>query len=124
MTTPVAEDQLARDLLQIYEDSYGVGADVVKVLSDENAIVVFLDGLRLQRNEEFLVEQGQGDQVVQTRQQFQQAIETPFRAAVERATGRRVVSFASITMLDPTYAIEIFRLAPESRTGPDERSAP
>ena len=38
------------------------------------------------------------------------AIETTFRAAVERATGRRVVSFASVIKLDPNYSVEIFRL--------------
>jgi hypothetical protein len=48
---------------------------------------------------------------------YQQAIETTFRAAVERATGRRVVSFASITKLSPHYVVEVFRLA-EQRPAP------
>jgi hypothetical protein len=43
---------------------------------------------------------------------YQQAIETTFRAAVEGTTGRRVVSFASITKLSPNYVVEVFPLGP------------
>ncbi len=50
--------------------------------------------------------------MIEVRARYQQAIETTFRAAVERATGRRVVSFVSVTKLDPNYIVEIFPLAP------------
>src|SRR3712207_6081568 len=76
----------------------------------EDAIVVFLDDLELQPNEEFLIGRDHGDAVVDVRARYQQAIETTFRAAVERVTGRRVISFASVTKLDPHYVVEIFRL--------------
>ena len=42
---------------------------------------------------------------------YEAAIETTFQAAVERATGRRVVSFVSATKLSPNYAVEIFHAA-------------
>jgi hypothetical protein len=45
---------------------------------------------------------------------FQEAIETTFSSAVERATGRRVIAFLSQTNLDPNFAVEIFRLAPRA----------
>ena len=51
-----------------------------------------------------------GDGVIEVRGRYQQAIETTFRAAVERITGRRVTSFASVTKLEPNYVVEIFRL--------------
>ena len=107
------EQSLGAELLRIHEDSYGRGASAVKIHEVDDAVVVFLDGLKLQRTEEFLVDAGHQDTVIQTRGQYQQAIEPTFRAAVERATGRRVISFASITKLDPNYVCEIFRLAPE-----------
>jgi hypothetical protein len=50
--------------------------------------------------------------VVEMRSRYEAAIETTFQAAVERATGRRVVSFVSATKLSPNYAVEIFRLGP------------
>lgn len=109
--TTQVQDALAEEILQIHEDSYGKGAAEVTVLVNDNAIVVFLDDLELQRNEEFLMNSGQGDSVVQMRGMFQQEIGTTYCAAVERVTGRRVTSFASVTKLDPNYAVEIFRLA-------------
>jgi uncharacterized protein YbcI len=101
---------LARDLLKIHEDSYGRGAGRVRVHILDDAVVCFLDDLELLPNEKTLIDAGDGDPVVHMRMRYQQAIEATFRAAVERATARRVISFASITKLSPNYAVEIFRL--------------
>lgn len=57
--------------------------------------------------------------MVEVRSRYQQAIEATFRAAVERATGRTVVSFVSATRLDPHWSIEVFRLAPETESTPE-----
>jgi hypothetical protein len=74
---------------------------------------VLLDELELLPNEEFLVENGHDDAVVKLRSEYQQAIEPTFRAAVERATGRRVIAFAShVSVEEPRFAIEVFRLEP------------
>jgi uncharacterized protein YbcI len=117
------KEDLGADLLKIHEDSYGKGAGSVKVFLDEDTVFVVMDELELQANEEFLIAEGHGDGVVAVRGRFQQAIETTFRAAVERATGRRVISFASVTKLDPNYIVEIFRLGPADETPLMPRSA-
>jgi len=114
-------DGLARDLLRIHQETYGKGAGRAKALVGEDIIVVVLDDLALQQSEEFLIGAGEGRAVIELRARFQQAIETTFRAAAERATGRRVISFASVTKLDPNYVVEIFRLG--ARTGETEGSA-
>ena len=108
-----AKSELAAEVLDIHLDSYGVGADSVEVLIEENSAVVMLDGLQLQRVEQFLVDDGRPDSVIQLRTEYQRLMETVFRAAVERATGRRVTSFLSSTHLDPHWSVEIFRLAPQ-----------
>jgi hypothetical protein len=42
---------------------------------------------------------------------YQHAIQASFRAAVERATGRRVIGFASMTSFDDhPFVAEIFKL--------------
>lgn len=117
-------NQLGAELLKIHEDSYGTGAVSTRALVDGDAIVVFLDGLELQQNEQLLIEGGFADSVLTQRSEFQQAIKPVFCAAVERVSGRRVVSFASMTKLDPTYSVEIFRLAPQdiSVEGSDDAS--
>jgi hypothetical protein len=62
-----------------------------------------------------MIEHDREDAVLELRHSFQMAIEPTFRAAVERATGRRVIGFASHTQLEePRFALEVFRLEPVS----------
>jgi len=62
-------------------------------------------------NEQFLVDNGQQDTVMEVRTRYQHAIRSSFSAAVERATGRTVVGFASTTSLEePRFMAEVFRL--------------
>ena len=103
---------LGSELLAIHEESYGTGAAKVIVHVIEDAVVAFLDGIDFHPSERFLIDNGQGETVVRTRSAYQDAIQSTFEAAVERATGRRVISFLSATKLDPPFSIEIFRLAP------------
>jgi uncharacterized protein YbcI len=112
---------LGAELLQIHQESYGATAREVRVHVLEDAVVCFLDGLQLMPSEQFLIEAGRSEAVIEVRSQYQQAIKPTFCAAVERATGRRVVSFISATKLSPTYAVEIFRLAPERPPPSDDR---
>lgn len=105
-------DAIAEEVLSLHRETYGKGARVAKALVDEDSVVVFLDDLELLPNEEFLIGGGEGQAVIEVRNRYQQAIGTSYRAAVERVTGRRVVSFVSATKLAPNYAVEIFRLGP------------
>ena len=74
-------------------------------------MIVVLDDIELLPNERFLAERGQQELVTQVRTQYQVAVRANFSAAVERATGRTVVGFASTTTLgDPSFSVEIFRL--------------
>ena len=113
-------DGLSEELLRIHQESYGAGAGEVRVHVLEDAVVCFLDELQLMPNEKFLIDSGRAHVVIEMRNQYQQAIEATFRAAVERATGRRVVSFVSATKLAPDYAVEIFRLGPETSPPPED----
>ena len=64
-------------------------------------------------NEEFLIDNGHGEIVGNIRSQYEKAIEPTFRAAVERATGRRVIAFSShVQVEEPRFMTEIFRLEP------------
>lgn len=115
LAPPAAEvaDAVSRDILAIQRDSYGRGAENVKAYVLDDMVIVVLDGLELLPNEVFMIGRGQTTAVREIREHFQQAIESTFRAAVERAIGRRVVGFASHVELDETpFAVEIFRLEP------------
>lgn len=103
---------IAEDLTAIHRDSYGRAAHDVQAHVIGDTVIVILDDLELLPNEEFLIEQGRADAVSELRSSFQQTIAPTFRAAVERATGRRVITFASHTQLEeePRFALEVFRL--------------
>ena len=74
-------------------------------------MIVVLDGLELLPNEKFLVENGEVDTVMEVRTRYQHAIRSSFSAAVERATGRTVIGFASTTSVEePRFMAEVFRL--------------
>ena len=104
-------DEVAREILRIYEESYGTGAENAETLVGDNWVIVVLDGLLLLPNEQFLVDNGQQDTVMEVRTRDQHAIRSSFSAAVERATGRTVVGFASTTSLEePRFMAEVFRL--------------
>jgi uncharacterized protein YbcI len=104
-------DEVAREILRIHEESYGRGAESAHAVVSEDWVVVVLDGLELLPNETFLVEKGEQDTVLQVRSQYQNAIRSTFSAAIERATGRRVIGFASTTSLEePRFMAEVFRL--------------
>jgi uncharacterized protein YbcI len=110
-TQQQVQAELARELLRIHNESYGKGAKNPRAIVEGDWVVVVLDELELLPNEKFLVESGRADTVSHVRMQYQQAIQSSFRAAVERATGRTVIGFASATSVEePRFAAEIFKL--------------
>jgi uncharacterized protein YbcI len=110
-TRQEVEDEISTEILRIHEESYGAGAESAHTYLGGDFVVVVLDKPVLLPNEQFLVENGKQDAVAQVRTQYQLAIQTSFRAAIERATGRNVIGFASTTSVgDPKFVAEIFKL--------------
>jgi uncharacterized protein YbcI len=106
-------DEISREILKIHEESYGNGAERAHAYVDviNGFVVVILDEPELLPNEKFLVENGKHETVAQVRTQYQHAIQATFTAAIERATGRTVVGFASTTSVEsPRFVVEIFKL--------------
>jgi uncharacterized protein YbcI len=107
-------DEIADSLHRIYEESYGRGAEHANAVVMGDFIIVVLDGLELLPNEDLLVRSGERDAVAQVRHQYEDAIQSTFRAAVERATGRKVIGFDSTTSVEePRFMVEVFKLEPE-----------
>jgi uncharacterized protein YbcI len=105
-------DEIAGEILRIHQESYGAGAGEARAVVTDGWVLVILDDLVLLPNERFLVESGKHDAVAHVRTQYQHAIQSSFRAAIERATGREVVGYASTSSVEePRFAAEIFKLA-------------
>lgn len=70
----------------------------------------------LTKGERQLVAHGFEETVLQTRRQYQQAMQARLEAAVEEHTGRRVIAFMSENHIDPDVGLEAFLLEPEGDT--------
>jgi uncharacterized protein YbcI len=106
-------DEIAQELLKVQEDTYGVGARDISVNVLDDIVLVVID-VELAVSERTLLNAGHGDAVKAAREAFQDAIASTFKAIVERATGRRVDSFDSYMNVESMYAVEFFRLHPDS----------
>ena len=105
------EEEIGREILGILEESYGKGAARAKAFVNDDWAVVVLDDLELLPNEQFMVDRGEHDAVAHVRTMYQRAIQGTFSAAIERATGRRVIGFASATSVEePRFMAETFKL--------------
>lgn len=66
----------------------------------------------LTKGERRLAEGGRTDSVLQTRRDFQEAMEGDLTRLVEEMTGQKVLAFMSANHVDPDVAVEAFALAP------------
>jgi uncharacterized protein YbcI len=109
---------IASELVRIHEESYGVGmsGEVDVYLIDDHYVLCVLEN-DLAPVERTLIDNERGEIVRSTRMAFQEAIDTAFTSAIERATGRSVDAFVSHFHLDPHFTLEFFRLAPPEGAG-------
>jgi uncharacterized protein YbcI len=102
-------EEIEREILRVHGEAYGTGAHRIEIHLTGDFVLVVID-VELSTAEQTLLDADRADAVKATRESFQGAIEPTFRAIVERATGRTVESFVSHMNIDPTYAVELFRL--------------
>jgi uncharacterized protein YbcI len=100
---------ISREMVRIHNDSYGQTAGPARTYILDDVILSVID-IELLPSEKVLVQAGRAELVQEVRHGFQQALESAFKAAVERATGRSVIAFVSETHIDPDFAVELFRL--------------
>jgi uncharacterized protein YbcI len=100
---------LANTLVALMKEHYGKGPTAAKsFFNDEYVLVVLEDGLT--QNERTLLEAGREDMVRDHRLAFQQVVTAEFCSAVERITGRHVLTYQSQIVFEPTRSFEIFVL--------------
>jgi uncharacterized protein YbcI len=100
---------LSNAMVGLKKQYYGKGPSRARsYLMDEYILVVMEGGLT--RSEETLLAAGQADLVRNYRLAFQETVTQTTTRAVEDLTGRRVLSYHSQIVFDPTRAFEIFVL--------------
>jgi uncharacterized protein YbcI len=100
-------------ITRLHREHYGRGATVTRTVFQRNYVIAFLEDIYTPL-EKTLLKNGRYEEVKQTRQLFQMAMQADFAAAVEQITGRKVIQFMSQVAFDPDMAAEIFVLEPEA----------
>lgn len=115
-----AATAISAELSSIHTGFYGTPVARARTHILEDIVLSVLD-VELTVIEQRMLALGRAQAVLTLRHEVQGAEQASFTAAVERATGRRVIAFLSSTNLDPPFVSELFRLAPA--TDPTESPA-
>jgi uncharacterized protein YbcI len=110
--------ELAREIARVHVESYGERALNLRVAVEDDVVAVMMD-IEFNQAERTLLHAGRPDAIQVSREAYQEAIADVYIAIVERATSRRVVGFASRTVVDDPvpWSVEIFRLDPPLPVG-------
>ncbi len=102
---------ISQAIVRIHAEHYGKGATQAKTYAWDDLIVTVLRDV-LTTAERTLVEVDKVETVRSVRTTFQFTMEETFRAAIERLTGRRVLSFMSQVDPHTGLGVEVFVLEP------------
>src|SRR3954447_23733450 len=102
---------LANAMVGLKKQYYGRGPTAAKAWILDDYVFVAMEG-GLTRNEETLLADGKEDVVRSYRLSFQETMSEVTIAAVEELVGRKVLTYHSQIVFDPTRAFEIFVLEP------------
>jgi uncharacterized protein YbcI len=101
--------EISNGIVKLFRESYGRGPVKAKTfIFDHYALTVLEDTLTTA--EATLVKAGRGTTVREFRLAFQTEMSVEFHHIVERATGRKVVTYQSQIAFDPDHCFEIFVL--------------
>jgi len=101
--------RLSHAMVGMKKDFYGKGPTKAKTFINDEYVFVVMEG-GLTRNEETLLAAGEHDLVRAYRLRFQETMATTTVRAVEEIVARKVVTYHSQILFEPTRAIEIFVL--------------
>ena len=100
---------ITREMVRIKSESYGKGATEAKSYQCDNFLFCVLKG-GITRVERTLLDHDDARLVRQVRLRFQELEGEAFTDAVERLSGRRVLTYESQILFDPDYVVEMFVL--------------
>ena len=111
--------QVSSALVALKKQLYGRGPEGAKTYFNDNWVFCVMEG-GLLPHEEVLVSKGEDMLVRQYRLRFQETAAPEICGAVEQVVGRKVVTYHSQIMFEPTRIIEMFLLDGPPDTGADE----
>jgi uncharacterized protein YbcI len=106
---------ISETVVRLLAENTGRGPTKARTTIDGDLIVVVLQN-SLTPGERFLADDNRGEQVLDMRRAYQDAMRTDCIAAIEDLTSRTVAAFMSANHIDPDLAAEVFILNPQSPT--------
>jgi len=104
---------ISRAMVRLYKEQFGRGPESVSTHYSGPDTIVTILGNSLTPVERTMRDIGEEQRLRDIRLMFQHATEPKFRAAVEQATGRRVIGFMSGMDVNNDLACEVFTLEPQ-----------
>ena len=104
---------ISEAVVRLLAESTGRGPTKARTTIDRDLIVVVLQN-SLTPGERYLAGQNRGEQVLDMRRAYQDAMRTDCITAIEDITDRTVTAFMSANHIDPDLAAEVFILKPQS----------
>ena len=104
---------ISETVVRLLAEHTGRGPTKARTTIDRDLIVVVLQN-SLTPGERFLADRNRGEQVLDMRRAYQDAIREDCIAAIEDLTSRTVTAFMSANHIDPDLAAEVFVLQPQT----------
>jgi len=104
---------ISETIVRLVAETTGRGPTKARTTIDRDLIVVVLQN-SLTPGERYLADSHRGEQVLDMRRAYQDAMSADCIAAIEDLTGRTVLAFMSANHIHPDLAAETFILKPES----------
>jgi uncharacterized protein YbcI len=101
--------RISSDLVGLHHRFFGKGPNKAKTFYRDDTVICLLSGGRT-TVEQTLIESGDVNAARDVRRSFQDAMESQFKAAVAKATGRNVIAYISQIHPDFDQAVEVFVL--------------
>lgn len=108
---------ISRAIVRIMAEYIGRGPTKARTSIRDDTVLVLLQDT-LTKAERSLLDAGQENFVLETRQRFQRTMRTDFVAAIEILTERKVIAFMSTNHVNPDMAAEVFVLEPQADSPP------
>jgi len=103
---------ISQAVVRLLAENTGRGPTKARTTIDRDLIVVVLQN-SLTPGERYLADASRGEQVLDMRRAYQDAMRSDYIAAIEQLTDRTVTAFMSANHIDPDLAAEVFILQPE-----------
>jgi len=99
---------ISTGIVRLIREHYGRGPMKAKTYALDDVIVCVLRGSGFTPLEQTIMESGDGEKVVEMRENFQDMMAKSYRALIEELTGREVLAFLSQAHVEPDITIEMF----------------